>query len=179
MANQSTWVFDPSHSEITFKVKHLMITNVKGSFKSFDATLLSGDDDFKSASATAKIDVSSIDTNNVDRDNHLKSGDFFDAEQFKTIDFVSTNMERFDEENGKLQGKLTIKGITRDVSFDLEFGGVSKDPWGNIKTGFSLHGQINRDDFGLHWNAALETGGVLVSNEIKITGEFQFTKQAV
>lgn len=177
MANQSTWVFDPAHSEITFKVKHLMITNVKGSFQTFDATLNSGSDDFNNANATAKIDVASIFTNNQDRDNHLKSGDFFDVEQFKTIDFVSTNIERFDEENGKIHGKLTIKGITKDVSFDLEFGGVSKDPWGNIKAGFSVHGQINRDDFGLYWNAALETGGVLVSNEIKITGEFQFTKQ--
>jgi polyisoprenoid-binding protein YceI len=122
--------------------------------------------------------VASISTNNEDRDNHLKAADFFDAEQFKTIDFVSTSIEKVDAENGKLNGNLTIKGVTKEVSFDLEFGGLSKDPWGNIKTGFSLNGVINRDDFGLTWNAALETGGFLLGSEIKVSGEFQFVKQA-
>jgi len=178
MANLTTWAFDPAHSEITFKVKHLMITNVKGSFNKFDATLVSSDDEFNNASATGSIDVASISTNNEDRDNHLKAADFFDAEQFKTIDFVSTSIEKVDAENGKLNGNLTIKGVTKEVSFDLEFGGLSKDPWGNIKTGFSLNGVINRDDFGLTWNAALETGGFLLGSEIKVSGEFQFVKQA-
>jgi len=178
MANQTTWAFDPAHSEITFKIKHLMITNVKGSFNKFDASLVSSDDEFNNSSATGTIDVASITTNNEDRDNHLKSAEFFDAEQFKTIDFVSTSIEKVDAENGKLNGNLTIKGVTKEVSFDLEFGGLSKDPWGNIKTGFSLNGVINRDVFGLTWNAALETGGFLLGSEIKVSGEFQFVKQA-
>lgn len=178
MANQTTWAFDPAHSEITFKIKHLMITNVKGEFKQFDVSLKSDDSSFKNATASATIQVASIYTNNDDRDNHLKSGDFFDAEQFPTIQFESTSIERFDEENGQLKGNLTIKGITKEVSFDLEFGGISKDPWGNEKAGFSINGKINRDDFGLTWNAALETGGVLVSSEVKIAAEIQFAKQA-
>ena len=178
MSNQTTWVFDLAHSEITFKVKHLMISNVKGEFKKFDAALKSEGPSFANAVASATIQVNSIYTNNDDRDNHLKSGDFFDAEQFPTIQFESTSIERFDEENGQLKGNLTIKGITKEVSFDLEFGGISKDPWGNEKAGFSINGKINRDDFGLTWNAALETGGVLLSTDIKIAAEIQFVKQA-
>jgi polyisoprenoid-binding protein YceI len=179
MANQVKWAFDPTHSEITFKVKHLMITNVKGEFKKFEASLTSDDDKLTNAVAKASIDLSSISTNNEDRDGHLKSADFFDVENNKTIEFESTSFERFDDENGQLKGKLTIKGITKEVSFDLEFGGISKDPWGNEKAGFSLNGKINRTDFGLTWNAALETGGVLVSEDVKIAAEVQFVKQAV
>jgi polyisoprenoid-binding protein YceI len=177
MTNQTTWAFDPTHSEITFKVKHLMITNVKGEFKQFDVTLNAADDSFKNATASATIQIGSISTNSDDRDNHLKSADFFEAEKFSTIQFDSTSIERFDEENGQLKGKLTIKGVTKEVSFDLEFGGISKDPWGNEKAGFSINGKINREDFGLTWNAALETGGVLVSNDVKIAAEIQFVKQ--
>jgi polyisoprenoid-binding protein YceI len=177
MANQTKWAFDPAHSEITFKVKHLMISNVKGEFKQFDTTLFADDDKLTNALAKASIQVASISTNNDDRDGHLKSADFFEVEKFPTINFESTSIERFDEENGQLKGKLTIKGITKEVSFDLEFGGISKDPWGNEKAGFSLNGNINRADFGLTWNAALETGGVLVSDVIKIAAEIQFVKQ--
>ena len=177
MANQTTWVFDPAHSEITFKVKHLMITNVKGEFKQFEASLKTEGDDFKNATASAIIQVGSISTNNTDRDNHLKAADFFDAENFQTIQFESTSIDRFDDENGQLKGKLTIKGITKEVSLDLEFGGISKDPWGNEKAGFSVNGKINREDFGLSWNAALETGGVLLSTDVKIAAEIQFVKQ--
>jgi len=178
MANQTIWVFDPAHSEITFKVKHLMITNVKGEFKQFEASLIAADASFSNAKASATIQVAAISTNNEDRDNHLKSADFFDSEKFPTIQFESTSIERFDEENGQLKGKLTIKGITKEVSFELEFGGISKDPWGNEKAGFSINGKINREDFGLTWNATLETGGVLVSNDVKIAAEIQFVKQS-
>lgn len=178
MANQTTWVFDPAHSEITFKVKHLMITNVKGELKQFAATLNASDESFKNATESATIQVASISTNSEDRDNHLKSADFFDAEKFSTIQFDSIFLKRFDAENGQLKGNLTIKGITKEVSFELEFGGVSKDPWGNEKVGFSLNGKINREDFGLTWNAALETGGVLVSSDVKIAAEIQFVKQS-
>jgi len=178
MANQTTWAFDPAHSELTFKVKHLMITNVKGAFKNFDVLFEAADDSFKNASATATIQVASISTNNEDRDNHLKSADFFDAEKFSTIQFESTSIERFDAENGQLKGNLTIKGVTKEVSFDLEFGGISKDPWGNEKAGFSINGKMNREDFGLTWNATLETGGVLVSNDVKIAAEIQLVKKS-
>lgn len=178
MSKKINWVFDPAHSEITFKVKHLMISNVKGEFKEFEASLISEDDNFKHAIAKARIHVDSISTNNVDRDGHLKSADFFETEKYPTIDFTSTSIEKYDDENGKLKGNLTIKGITKEVSFDLEFGGISKDPWGNQKAGFSLNGNINRNEFGLTWNSALETGGVLVSDLIKVAAEIQFVKQS-
>ncbi len=178
MSNLSKWSFDPTHSEITFKVKHLMITNVKGEFRSFTADLISNGDDFNNATASATIDVSSIFTNNDDRDTHLRSADFFDVENYKEIRFESTSFKKFDNENGQLKGNLTIKGVTKEVSLDVDFGGISKDPWGNLKAGFSLSGKINRNDFGLNWNAALEMGGVLVSEEVKINVEMQFIKQA-
>jgi len=176
MANLTTWAFDPTHSELTFKVKHLMITNVKGEFRNFQATLASNGEDFDGAAAGATIEVGSIYTNNDDRDGHLKSGDFFDAEQFPQITFESTNFKKVDAENGKLTGNLTIKGVSKEVTLDVEFGGISKDPWGNLKAGFSVEGKINRNDFNLGWNAALETGGVLVSEEVKIAAEIQFVK---
>lgn len=176
MANLTTWAFDPTHSELTFKVKHLMITNVKGEFRNYQATLASDGENFGGATAGATIEVGSIYTNNDDRDGHLKSGDFFDAEQFPQITFESTKFEKIDAEEGKLTGNLTIKGVTKEVTLDVEFGGISKDPWGNVKAGFSVNGKINRNDFNLGWNAALETGGVLVSEEVKIAAEIQFVK---
>jgi polyisoprenoid-binding protein YceI len=176
MSNLTKWVFDPTHSEITFKVKHLMITNVKGEFRNFVAQLSSKGEDFDNASASATIDVGSIFTNNEDRDGHLKSADFFDIVNHKEIKFESTSFKKFDLENGQLKGNLTIKGVTKEVSLEVEFGGISKDPWGNLKAGFSLSGKINRNDFGLTWNAALETGGVLVSEDVKIAAEIQFLK---
>ena len=178
MSNSNQWVFDPTHSEISFKVKHLMITNVKGEFRKFSASLESADDKFTNAVAKASIDVSSIFTKNEDRDNHLKAPDFFDVEKYPTIEFESSSFEKFDSENGQLKGKLTMKGMSKDIVLDVEFGGMSKDPWGNQKTGFSISGKINRNDFGLTWNAALETGGVLLSEDIKIFAEIQFVKQS-
>lgn len=177
MANNHTWVLDPTHSELTFKVKHLMITNVKGEFRKFEAAI--DGEDFTKAKITVTIDVSSIDTNNADRDGHLKSPDFFDAPQFPSITFEGTSFTKKDEENYVLKGNLTLKGVTKEVSLDVEFGGANKDPWGNEKAGFSVSGKINRDEFNLNWNAALESGGVLVSHEVKIHAELQFVKQAV
>ena len=177
MANKHTWILDPTHSELVFKVKHLMITNVKGEFRKFEAVI--DGEDFTKAAITANIDVASIDTNNTDRDNHLKSPDFFDAPQFPSIAFTGTSFTKKDEENYVLKGNLTLKGVTKEVSLDVEFGGANKDPWGNEKAGFSVSGKINRNDFNLNWNAALEAGGVLVSEEVKIHAELQFVKQAV
>ncbi len=170
------WVLDPTHSELTFKVKHMMITNVKGEFKNFSVEV-NGDDIFKS-SLNVTVDASSINTNNTDRDNHLKSNDFFDVENHNELSFKSTSFKQKEDDEYELNGILTIKGISKEVKLEVEFGGVNKDPWGNEKAGFSVAGKINRKDWGLNWNAALETGGVLVSEEVKIFGEIQFVKQS-
>lgn len=171
-----SWVFDPTHSELTFKVKHLMITNVKGEFKNFSVEV-DGPDIFKS-SILVTVDADSIDTNNGQRDGHLKSADFFDVEKHKKLTFKSTSFKKKDDNEYVLKGILTIMGISKEVALEVEFGGINKDPWGNEKAGFSFEGKINRKDWGLNWNAALETGGVLVSDEVKIGGEIQFAKQA-
>lgn len=171
------WKADPTHSEVTFKVRHLMISSVKGEFKTFDAEIKSDSNDFSNAKVTAKIETDSIFTNNSDRDNHLRSADFFDAEKYPEITFEGTSFEKLDEDNYQLKGDLTINGVTKKVNFEVDFGGIAQDPYGNTKAGFTLAGKINRTDFGLNWNQALEAGGVLVSEEVKINAEVQFVKQ--
>lgn len=175
--NTTKWALDPTHSEVTFKVKHMMFTNVSGSFGKFDLQASTEGDDFSKSSILFTADVNSISTGNGDRDNHLKSGDFFDAANNPSIKFVAT---KYEKGNGtdKLTGDLTIGKTTKAVTLDVENGGLAKDPWGNIKAGFSVTGKINRKDWGLTWNAALETGGVLVSEEVKIACEIQLVKQA-
>lgn len=175
---KTQWVLDPSHSELTFKVKHLMITNVKGEFRKFHASIQSAAEDFSKARVTASIDAVSIDTNNSDRDNHLRSADFFDVENFDQITFEGISFSKLDEENYQLKGLLGIKGQNKEVVLDVEFGGFVKDPYGNEKAGFSFNGKFNRKDWGLNWNAALETGGLMVSEEVRVQGEVQFVKQA-
>ena len=169
------WTLDPTHSELQFKVKHLMITTVTGSLKAFSAEMSSEGDEFENAEISFKGDIASIDTGNTDRDNHLKSGDFFDAEKFAHIEFKSSSVEK-DGGDYIVKGDLTIKGETKPVKLTAEFGGIATDPWGNTKAGFTLSGKINRSDFGLNWNAALETGGVMVSEEVRLLGELQFVK---
>ena len=164
------WNLDTTHSEITFKVRHMMISNVKGAFNTFTAEVEAEDDTFKNAKVSATINVDSIDTNNADRDTHLKSADFFSVEQNPTITFESDSLA------DDVTGHLTINGVTKPVQLEVEFGGINQDPWGNTKAGFTFEGKIKRSDFGLNWNAALETGGVLVSDEVKIAGELQFVK---
>ncbi len=165
------WILDPAHSELTFKVKHMMISNVKGGFDKFSAVIEAEDDTFKNANVSATIEADSVDTNSADRDKHLKSADFFNVEVHPEITFTSDSL------NDKVTGNLTINGITKPVTLDVDFGGINKDPWGNTKAGFSVEGKINRKDFGLNWNAALETGGVLVSDEVKIAADLQFVKE--
>lgn len=174
--NNTKWTIDPAHSEMVFKVKHLMITNVKGEFRNFDAEIISNGEDFSNAKITANVDASSIFTNNTDRDNHLKSADFFDADQHNELRFESTEVEKVGAEEYKLKGDLSIKGKTNPVTLNVEFGGIMKDPQGNEKAGFSLTGKINRKDWGLNWNANLEAGGVLVSDEVRIMIDAQFVK---
>lgn len=167
----TTWKLDPTHSELTFKVKHMMISYVKGEFTNFDAEITTEDDTFSKAKVSASIKTDSVFTNNTDRDTHLKSADFFNAEKYPAITFEAESLI------GDVTGNLTINGITKPVTLDVDFGGIGQDPWGNTKAGFSFEGKIKRSDFGLNWNAALEAGGVLVSDEVKIAGELQFVKQ--
>lgn len=174
---KTKWRLDLSHSELAFKVKHLMISNVKGEFRKFNAEV--DGDDFSNAPINVVIDATSIYTNDDTRDGHLKSADFFDAENHKEISFSSSSFEKLDDDNYQLTGQLNIKGISRSVTLDVEFGGINRDPWGNEKAAFSLVGKINRKEWGLNWNAALETGGVLVSDEVRISAEVQFVKQKV
>lgn len=177
VATKTKWTLDPTHSELTFSVRHLMITNVKGEFRNFNAEIESEGDDFTKATVKVDVEANSIFTNNEDRDNHLKSEDFFDAEKYATMTFEGKSLEIVDGGNYKLTGDLTIKDVTKEISLDVEFGGIAKDPWGNEKSGFSLSGKLNRKDFGLNWNTALETGGVLVGDDVKIAGEVQFTRK--
>ena len=164
------WNLDPTHSEITFKVRHMMISNVKGNFNNFTATVETEDDTFKNATVKATLQTDSVDTNNADRDTHLKNAEFFNAEAHPEITFESDSL------NSGITGNLTINGVTKPVQLDVDFGGINVDPWGQTKAGFSFEGKISRKDFGLNWNAALETGGVMVSDEVKIAGELQFVK---
>ena len=164
------WNLDPTHSEITVKVRHMMISNVKGNFNNFTATVETEDDTFKNATVKATLQTDSVDTNNADRDTHLKSAEFFNAEAHPEITFESDSL------NSGITGNLTINGVTKPVQLDVDFGGINVDPWGQTKAGFSFEGKISRKDFGLNWNAALETGGVMVSDEVKIAGELQFVK---
>jgi polyisoprenoid-binding protein YceI len=176
---KTKWGIDPAHSEIAFKVKHLMITNVKGVFKEFEGSIYTTGDDFMTSEIDFRMNASSIDTGAPDRDAHLKSADFFDVENYKQISFKGNTYEKVaNDENFALYGDFTIKGITKQIKLDVEFGGVMKDPWGNEKAGFSINGKINRKDWGLNWNAALEAGGVLVSDEVRISGEVQLVRQS-
>ncbi len=172
------WVADPTHSEISFKVKHMMMTNVTGTFGQFAVEAETEEEDFSLAKVSFAAQIASINTGNEQRDGHLKSADFFDAEKNPELKFVSTSMTKKDGENYVLNGDLTIGEVTNSVSLDVEFGGINKDPWGNQKAGFSINGKINRKEFGLIWNAALETGGVLVSEDVKLAAEIQLVKVA-
>ena len=173
-----TWKIDPAHSEIQFKVKHLMITTVTGYFKQFDLEVDTETEDFSTANRIAfTADINSIDTNNQQRDTHLKSADFFDAETHGQLTFVGWKYEANGEE-AKLQGELTIKGVTRPLTLKVEHGGTVVDPYGQTKAGFTVSGKISRKDFGLTWNAVTEAGQVVVSDEIRIHAEIQIVKQA-
>lgn len=172
------WVIDPTHSEIGFKIKHLMITNVSGKFETFEAEVQTEGDDFTTAQIEAKIRTASINTNNIQRDEHLRNSDFFEVDQHPEILFSSTKVEKVDDENFVVYGNLSLKGIVKPVKLNVEYSGATKDPWGNQKAGFVISGKINRSDFGLNFNAALETGGLVLGEEVKINSEVQLIKQA-
>ena len=172
------WSLDPTHSEINFKIKHMMISNVTGSFTKFNVTAETDGDNFANSKVSFSTDVNSINTNNEQRDGHLKSADFFDMEKYPQIKFEGTKFEKASDEEYALHGNLTIRDVTKPVSLKVDFGGIAKDPYGNIKAGFTLDGKINRKDFGLTWNAATEAGGLLVGEDLKVQAEIQLVKQA-
>lgn len=174
---QTTWAIDPAHSEIQFKVKHLVISTVTGQFKSFDASIEADNEDFEGAVIRFSADVNSIDTRNDDRDAHLKSEDFFNATEYPKLTFKSDSFTRTGSGEYKLTGDLTIRGTTKKVDLNVEYGGTVIDPYGNIKAGFDVTGSINRKEFGLTWNGITEAGNVVVSDEVKLLLAVQFTKE--
>ena len=177
-AVKTTWSVDPMHSEVQFKVKHLVISTVTGQFKEFSATIESAGEDFDGAKATFSAQIDSITTNNNDRDGHLKSADFFDAASHPTLDFESEKFIKTSESSYDIIGKLTMRGVTKEVVLKAEFGGIMTDPYGNVKAGFEIEGKVNRKDFGLNWSAVTEAGGVVVSDEVRLLLNLQFAKQA-
>lgn len=166
-----TWTIDKTHSTVGFSIRHIMISKVKGTFDDFDATFVTGESPLDTK-VTASAKVVSINTNEANRDGHLRTGDFFDVETYPTIDFASTGMR---EVKGEflIDGDITIKGVTKPATFELEFGGFGNDPYGNYKFGATAKTEVNREDFGLTYNAALETGGMLLGDKVTITLELQ------
>jgi polyisoprenoid-binding protein YceI len=178
VATRTKWTFDLSHSEIGFKVKHLMITNVKGVFKEYSGTIYTKGDDFSSAEIELSIRTTSLSTGELNRDNHLRSPDFFDSGKFSEIEFKNSLLEKISKNEYVLYGDLIIKGVTKKIKLDVEFNGVVKDPYNNVKAGFEVTGKINRKDFGLVWNATLETGGLMLGDEVAIKCEIQLLQES-
>jgi polyisoprenoid-binding protein YceI len=162
-----TWNLDPTHSTVGFVVRHMMVSKVRGSFADFTAEITIGEDPLES-SLSAVVQMASVETGDENRDNHLRTNDFFDVEHHPTMSLRSTGFERKSDDEFVMHAELTIKGVTKPVDFDLEFGGLGQDPWGNTRAGFTATAVINRRDFGVEWNAPLETGGVLVSDKVTI-----------
>lgn len=177
MSTSAKWVIDPTHSEVQFKVKHLVITTVTGQFNEFSGEATASDD-FSDAQVSFEAKIDSISTNNEARDGHLKSEEFFAAEQHPTLNFVSTGITKKDEDSFVLSGDLTLRGVTKPVSLDVEYGGTVVDPYGQTKAGFEIKGKINRKDFGLTWSAVTEAGGAVVSDDVRLIANVQFVKQA-
>lgn len=174
--NLTAWALDTAHSEIQFKIKHLVISTVTGYFRSFEANVETEGDNFETAKVHFSADVNSVDTNNEMRDNHLKSADFFSAEEFPKLTFESNSLKKVDDENYKMTGILTMRGTSKEITLDVEFGGSAVDPYGNEKVGFEINGKIKRKEFGLNWDAVTEAGGVVVSDEVKLHLNVQFNK---
>ena len=176
VTTKTKWSIDQAHSEIGFKVRHLMIAHVKGALKTFDASIYTIAKDFETAEIDLWIDASSITTGDTKRDEHLKSADFFDVQNHKQITFTSSTVGKSDPDgNHELWGELTMRGISKNVKLNVQFGGIMKDPWGNEKAGFTVTGKINRTDWGLIWNTSIEAGGMMVSEEVTISCDIELT----
>ncbi len=173
------WVIDPTHSSLGFKIKHLMISNVSGSFKNFQAEVETSEKDFSTAQINLTAEMESITTNNEQRDAHLRNADFFEVEKFPELKFKSTKIEKTGSDTYDLYGELTLKGIAKPVNLRVEFNGAVKDPWGGERAGFVITGEINRSEWGISFNGVLETGGVVLGEEVKIHSEIELVKQAV
>ena len=171
------WALDATHSEVQFKVKHLMVSNVTGQFKQFNATVETNGDDMTTAKVHFTADISSISTNNEQRDAHLKSGDFFDAENHPQIIFEGDKLEKTGIETYKLHGTLTMRGVSKPITLNVEFGGVMQDPWGNTRMGFAITGKINRMEYGVSFGMVSETGNVLLGEEVSILSSAEFVKE--
>ncbi len=174
---KTKWVLDPAHSEVQFKIKHLVISTVTGTFKVFSGEIESNGENFDGSSVNFSIDTNSVDTNQADRDGHLKSDDFFATDKYPTMNFVSTSFKNVSGNDYKLTGELTIRDVTKTVELDAELGGIMVDPYGNTKVGFEVSGKINRKEYGLMWSAITEAGGVVVSDDVKLHINVQFAKQ--
>lgn len=172
------WSIDPTHSEVQFKVKHLVISTVTGSFQNFEGTVETEGDDFSNAKVNFSLDVTSINTNQEQRDGHLRSADFFDAEKYPHIKFESTSVTKEGDDEYKLTGNLTIKDVTKPVTLKVEHGGKATDFYGNTKAGFEIEGKINRKEFGLTWNGVTEAGAIVVGEDVKLNANIQLAKQA-
>jgi len=178
MATTTKWSIDPMHSEVQFKVKHLVISTVSGFFKSFEGTVEAENDDFSDAKISFSLDIDSIDTTQTQRDEHLKSPEFFDAAKYPHIKFKSTSFTKEGDDEYTLKGDLTIKDVTKPVTLSVEYGGSTADFYGNTKAGFEITGKINRKEFGLTWDGVTEAGSIVVGEDIKLTINAQLTKQA-
>jgi len=170
---------DPAHSELGFKIKHLMISNVSGKIQNFSLTAVTKGEDFSTATVVLTADMSSITTNNEQRDAHLRNADFFSVEQYPELKFEGTKLEKLDEENYTLYGNLSIRGITHPVQLQVAYNGVVKDPWGAERAGFVVSGKIKRSQWGISFNSALETGGLMLGEEVNIQSEIELLKQDV
>ncbi|MDP4173214.1 MAG: YceI family protein [Bacteroidota bacterium] len=173
----ATWALDPAHSRVQFSAKHMIISTVKGNFNSYGVNVHTEGDNFETADIEVIIDTSSIDTGAPDRDNHLRSDDFFNAEKYPQMKFKSTKLEKLDDESYKLYGDLTIRDITKPIELEVEYGGTVIDPWGNTRVGFSVNGSLDRFEYGLKWNALIETGGAVVGKTIKLSADIELIKQ--
>jgi polyisoprenoid-binding protein YceI len=174
---ETTWKVDTMHSEVGFKVRHMMISNVSGSFGSFDAHATTAGDDFSTAQFSFNADINSINTGVADRDGHLKSADFFDAEQYPALTFTSTGVTQINDDTLEIAGTIQIKGQSKPVVLKAEYAGIAVDPYGQTKAGMTISGSIKRSDFGLTWSAVTEAGHVVVGDEIKLAAELQLIKQ--
>jgi polyisoprenoid-binding protein YceI len=178
MAN-TTWVLDPTHSELGFKIRHLMISNVSGFFTDFEVRADINEESLETAFVQAKIRIASINTNNIQRDEHLRNSDFFEVGQYPEALFESTKVQKIDDENYRVVGYLDLKGVRKPLELQVLYSGIAKDPWGAERAGFTINAKINRSDWGISFNSVLDTGKLALGEEVKINGELQLVKQAV
>jgi len=174
---QTKWNFDFAHSEVGFSVTHMLISETDGFFKDYTGSIVTTGDNFENAQINFEAKTASIFTDNEKRDKHLASPDFFDAEKYPTLTFVSTSFTKVDDKNYKLVGNLTIKEVTKEVTLDVKYNGTINDPWGNTRAGFKVSGEVDRFTYGLTWNAALETGGLVVSKEVDLNIKIELIKE--